>query len=187
MRRARLLVALGAALAVLGCHSEERRYHEIAATRDRASLFSAASFGPGPGSVDAAVAGAPFRTTQTDPYRANPWGISEGQRWFTWFNCVGCHANGGGGMGPPLMDAKWRYGSDPRTIFETIMQGRPNGMPAFRGRITEQQAWQLVAYVRSLSALAPLAAEPGRSDSMHSREPPSIVDETVPYPEKGAP
>lgn len=96
----------------------------------------------------------------------NAYELSQGKRLFRWYNCSGCHAGGGGGMGPPLMDEKWIYGADPDTIYETIMNGRPNGMPSFRGRITEDQVWQLVAYVRSLSGQAPKAAAPSRSDGL---------------------
>ena len=81
--------------------------------------------------------------------------MSEGQRLYTWFNCVGCHAHGGGGMGPALMDDEWIYGSDPAQIFSTIIEGRPNGMPTFGGKVNAQEAWQLVAYVRSMSGRAP--------------------------------
>jgi cytochrome c oxidase cbb3-type subunit 3 len=79
--------------------------------------------------------------------------INEGKRLYSWFNCVGCHANGGGGMGPPLIDATWIYGSTPANIYSSIMEGRPNGMPAFYGKIPEQEAWKIVAYVRSLGGL----------------------------------
>ena len=36
-------------------------------------------------------------------------------------------------MGPPLMDDKWIYGYEPEQVFATIVEGRPNGMPAFGG------------------------------------------------------
>jgi cytochrome c oxidase cbb3-type subunit 3 len=64
------------------------------------------------------------------------------------------------------MDDQWIYGSDPRNIFETIVQGRPNGMPSFGGRIPDQSIWELVAYVRSLSALTPSGTRAGRTDNM---------------------
>jgi cytochrome c oxidase cbb3-type subunit III len=96
----------------------------------------------------------------------NAYELSQGKRLFRWYNCAGCHAQGGGGMGPPLMDDQWIYGPEPDRIYETIMNGRPNGMPAFRGRIPQEQVWQLVAYVRSMSGLAPKAAAPGRSDGI---------------------
>lgn len=101
----------------------------------------------------------------------NSYDLQQGKQWFRWYNCGGCHSHGGGGMGPALMDENWIYGSDPDSIFATIMEGRPNGMPSFRGRIPEGQAWQLVAYVRSLSGLAPKQAATNRADAMEGAPP----------------
>ncbi len=67
----------------------------------------------------------------SNPYHGNAYAISEGQRLYQWYNCVGCHGRGGGGIGPPLMDQSWTYGGEPENIFETIVKGRPNGMPAW--------------------------------------------------------
>ena len=64
------------------------------------------------------------------------------------------------------MDEQWIYGAKPDEIFATIMEGRPNGMPSFRGRIPEHQAWQLVAYVRSMSGLVSSGVAPNRSDGI---------------------
>jgi cytochrome c oxidase cbb3-type subunit 3 len=96
----------------------------------------------------------------------NAYEMNQGKRLFRWYNCGGCHAQGGGGMGPALMDDKWIYGHEPDQIYETIMSGRPNGMPSFRGRIPDEQVWELVAYVRSMSGLAPKGSAPGRSDGI---------------------
>jgi cytochrome c oxidase cbb3-type subunit 3 len=74
-------------------------------------------------------------------------------------------------MGPPLMDERWIYGSDPGHIFETIVGGRPNGMPAFGGRISDEQVWQLVAFVQSMSGHAPVPSLPGRSDHLQAGPP----------------
>lgn len=104
-------------------------------------------------------------------YENNAFHISQGQKYFVWMNCVGCHAHGGGGMGPPLMDSKWRYGGTMEQIVDTIIEGRPNGMPSFENKITEQQAWQLAAFVRSLSAQPRQDALPGRADEVSNREP----------------
>ena len=98
----------------------------------------------------------------------NAYALSQGKTLFRWFNCSGCHSNGGGGMGPALMDDKWRYGNNPEDIYASIMEGRPNGMPSFKGRINEDQAWQLVAYVRSIAGLTPRDALPGRAEHMQS-------------------
>lgn len=103
------------------------------------------------------------------PAEGNAYAISQGQRLFDWYNCSGCHAQGGGGMGPPLMDRRFTYGSQPANIYDTIVRGRPNGMPTWGGRIPEFQVWQLVAYVRSLSGSEPSAATPGRSDGLEKK------------------
>ena len=80
--------------------------------------------------------------------------IAEGKRLYVYFHCADCHgANGGGAMGPPLMDQKWIYGGEPDNIYDTITKGRPNGMPSWGGRIPEYQIWELVSFVRSLSGL----------------------------------
>jgi cytochrome c oxidase cbb3-type subunit III len=109
--------------------------------------------------------------TPRNPYAGNAWGVSEGKRLYTFYNCVGCHANGGGGMGPALMDEFWIYGSDDASVFETIARGRPNGMPAFGSRVPESQIWMLAAYVESMSGRLPMDVLPGRSDHLRSSTP----------------
>jgi cytochrome c oxidase cbb3-type subunit 3 len=106
--------------------------------------------------------------------------VAQGKQWFRWYNCVGCHAQGGGAIGPALMDDKWIYGSTPDAIFATIVDGRPNGMPSFRGRIPEAQVWQLVAYVRSMSGLISPDAAPNRSDGMAGAPPEGRREPTRP-------
>ena len=44
-------------------------------------------------------------------------------------------------------------------------------MPAFADRIPQDQIWQLVAYVRSMSGLAPQDAAPNRDDAFLTRPP----------------
>jgi cytochrome c oxidase cbb3-type subunit III len=105
------------------------------------------------------------------PFKDNAYGLSEGKRLYAAYNCNGCHANGGGGIGPALMDHRWIYGYRPDQIFATIVQGRPNGMPSFGGRVPEQQVWQLVAYVQSMSGNVPKDAAPGRNDDMSTVKP----------------
>jgi cytochrome c oxidase cbb3-type subunit 3 len=99
--------------------------------------------------------------------------VAAGKRLYSWFNCVGCHANGGGAIGPALMDDQWIYGSEPRNIFASILEGRPNGMPSFRGKIPDAQVWQLVAYVRSMSGHVPKPMRPGRNDGLSAKKPES--------------
>jgi cytochrome c oxidase cbb3-type subunit 3 len=68
-------------------------------------------------------------------YEGNAYAVSQGMTWYRTYNCNGCHAAGGGNMGPALMDAKWRYGADPSSVYATIANGRPNGMPAFGAHV----------------------------------------------------
>ena len=87
-----------------------------------------------------------------NPHSGNPGAIAEGRRLYTWYNCGACHGElGGGGMGPPLRDEQWIYGGDAVSIYRSIMQGRPEGMPGWVGRIPDDQAWQIVAFVEALA------------------------------------
>jgi cytochrome c oxidase cbb3-type subunit 3 len=113
-------------------------------------------------------------------YEENAYALTEGKRLYTYYNCVGCHAQGGGGMGPALIDDRWIYGSEPAQVFATIIQGRPNGMPSFAGRVPDYQIWQLAAYVRSMSGLAASAASPGRSEHQQARPPEHSMDKPAP-------
>jgi cytochrome c oxidase cbb3-type subunit 3 len=78
------------------------------------------------------------------------------------------------------MDDKWIYGSAPANIFATIVEGRPNGMPAFGGKLASTQVWQLVAYVRSLSGLVRQDAASGRSDHMQVKKPEMETEREIP-------
>jgi cytochrome c oxidase cbb3-type subunit III len=99
-------------------------------------------------------------------YQESAYAVSEGKRLYMAFNCVGCHQHGGGGIGPALMDSEWIYGSRPEQIYSDIVQGRPNGMPSYGGKIADYQVWELVGYVRSMSGQLPTDIAPSRSDEM---------------------
>ncbi len=163
-----------AALALLlACGACEREQRNLRGTPspDRASGIVVSELIPG---------GARVPEPSRAPQERIAWDLNEGKRLFDAYNCSGCHAHGGGGMGPALIDAQWTYGSDADQIYRTILEGRPNGMPAWRGKITDAQIWQLAAYVRSLSGLAPKDAAPGRSDHMAANPPENAAPERVP-------
>ncbi len=107
-------------------------------------------------------------------YEANAYQLSQGKRLYEWFNCTGCHANGGGGAGPAFLDGWWRYGPDPVSIFVSIRDGRPHGMPSYRDKLTTEQIWQLAAYVQTIGMYAgeDRRPEPQRRDAVApGREP----------------
>lgn len=147
----------------LACEREVRPFREIeiASTSSQKPLGTTLHAGPETRPP----------TPEISPFQENAYGIAEGKRLFTQMNCVGCHGHGGGGMGPPLMDDEWIYGDHPANLFATIVEGRPNGMPAWRGKLTDAQVWQLVAYVQSMTGQAPMDALPGRTDHMRATTP----------------
>jgi cytochrome c oxidase cbb3-type subunit III len=128
---------------VLAACNEEKRITDVSAT---AAVPATAS------REVPLVAGPHIPGPETrNPFENNQHAVSQGQRLFRWFNCSGCHSTyGGGGMGPPLIDDHWIYGNKPANIYETIVNGRPNGMPSFGGKIPSYQVWQIVAYVQSM-------------------------------------
>jgi len=97
--------------------------------------------------------------TIVNPFAGDEAAIATGKELYASMNCAGCHAAGGGAIGPALIDDEWIYGSAPENIYSTIVEGRPQGMPAYGVRIQEAQVWRLVAYVRSLSGLKEAAEE----------------------------
>jgi cytochrome c oxidase cbb3-type subunit III len=108
---------------------------------------------------------------RAEAFGSNAYHLAQGQRLYAWMNCAGCHAHGGGGMGPPLRDDEWRYGGSMEEMVATILDGRPNGMPAFRDRITTAEAWQLATFVRAMSARPRHDILPARADEPSHVEP----------------
>jgi cytochrome c oxidase cbb3-type subunit 3 len=116
------------------------------------------------------------------PYYGNAEAVVTGMKLYNQYNCVGCHANGGGAIGPPLMDDAWVYGGRIDQIYNSIYQGRPNGMPAWGGRIQPDQMWKIAAYVRSMSLPATIAANGANTPSQHPEPVPREADMTNGYP-----
>ncbi|MCW5622501.1 MAG: c-type cytochrome, partial [Burkholderiales bacterium] len=66
-----------------------------------------------------------------------------------------------------LMDQRWIYGGRPANLFDVIVEGRPGGMPAFGGKIPEDQIWKIIAYIATMGGMpaedAIIAGEGGTS------------------------
>ena len=89
----------------------------------------------------------------SNPYEGDKRAITVGGQLFVGYNCLDCHgAEGSGAMGPSFQDGRWHFGGSASEVFESIYQGRPDGMPSWGGRISNDQIWMLTAYVRSLSS-----------------------------------
>jgi cytochrome c oxidase cbb3-type subunit III len=87
-----------------------------------------------------------------NPYDGDARALATGRQLYASMNCAGCHGPaGGGGIGPPFADAEWIYGSEPENIVQSVLQGRPNGMPSFAGKLPPDEVWKLAAFVTELA------------------------------------
>jgi len=183
MKRA-LLISAALGFAVLSsCKREERRFREPTPSTTAVEGITMSGLHPGFPTKGSSEPNAPVN----NPYSESAYAVSEGERLYNSYNCVGCHAHGGGGIGPALIDQEWIYGSQPENIFATIVEGRPNGMPSFRGKIPEFQVWELVAYVRSMSGQLSTDVAPGRDDHMYMAKPPENSPRLQPVEPTGVP
>ena len=78
-------------------------------------------------------------------------------------NCAACHGvdgNGGGPLAgttqvqPPSLKAHLGQHSD-GDLFYWITNGLPGGMPAWADKLSEQDRWNLVNYLRSINGVGP--------------------------------
>jgi cytochrome c oxidase cbb3-type subunit 3 len=154
-----ILIALLATL-VVACEREKRQFQESPSSLSSTPAARQTELQPGEPQPTAEVA---------NEFEENAVAVSEGKRLFQWYNCSGCHANGGGGMGPALMDDQWIYGDKPQNIYDTIIEGRPNGMPSFGNKIPGYEIKEIAAYVRSLSGQLRKDVSPGRNDDLYGK------------------
>lgn len=106
-------------------------------------------------------------TALRNPVALTPASIAAGKRVYE-VNCMACHGNRAQGavkagttisiieeqrgkQPPDLTDDKWDHGSSDADIFRVIKRGLPpTMMPGFDGRVSDQQIWNIVNYLRSL-------------------------------------
>lgn len=96
-----------------------------------------------------------------NPLTGNPKAISEGRGLFL-LSCAYCHGIDarGGGRGPDLASGNWTHGESDADLLRTVTKGIPGtDMPSCN--CEEDEAWKLIAYVRSLStdARAPVSGD----------------------------
>jgi cytochrome c oxidase cbb3-type subunit 3 len=169
--RFRIELGLAAALALAACGKAARR-DEPSGPPGGAGLNDV----PASGLIPGGGAGPSAPDPRAAPYYDNALAVNQGMTLYKQFNCGGCHFNGGGGIGPPLMDEGWIYGGRLDQIYNSIYQGRPNGMPAWGGKIADEQIWQIATYVRSMSLPATLAANGDGTPSQHPAPVPKEAD-----------
>jgi cytochrome c oxidase cbb3-type subunit III len=95
-----------------------------------------------------------------NPFEGSSDAIATGAKLYVAYNCVDCHgADGSGAMAPAFSDGRWHFGGSSSEVYESIFEGRPDGMPAWGGLIDRASIWRLVAYVRSLQEGHDVATE----------------------------
>jgi cytochrome c oxidase cbb3-type subunit III len=93
----------------------------------------------------------PAGSVVANPFEGDKQAIAEGHRLFIAMNCAGCHGyDAAGNMGPNLTDKAWRYGGTPSAIYQSIFEGRPQGMPSWGRALPAQDIWKLVSFIDSL-------------------------------------
>ena len=93
-----------------------------------------------------------------NPVASNAESIEAGKKLYQRY-CASCHGPQGkgdgslalsGGTPSDLTDDTWDHGSTDGEIFVVIHDGVSSDMLAYKEKLTEQQIWQIVNYLRSL-------------------------------------
>lgn len=133
------------------------RHAKSSALRERLLLFFACG-----ALVACGAAAMSLRAQDKNPFAGDAKAVKIGESQFR-ANCAFCHGLGarGGGRGPDLTRAQKRHGNSDADIFRTINEGvpgtamPPNGATQQGVGMTEEEIWQVIAYIRSVQAKAP--------------------------------
>jgi len=155
MRQSHVVVC---SVAILGAFAAAQS--QIGRAVPNASVTDFVRFVAHPDNIPVGLPSRDYSLPLVNPYEGNAQALKTGARLYVAYNCIDCHgADGSGAMGPSFADSRWHFGGTPAEVFESIYQGRPDGMPTWGGRIANDQIWMLVTYVRSLSAGKDVATE----------------------------
>ena len=105
--------------------------------------------------------------TTTNPLTGNRQAITQGAVLFRQ-ECTYCHgvAARGGMRGPDLTTGSWSHGGADADLASTISSGVPGtAMPP--NKLTEEEIWQIIAYVRTLQQLpAPVRGDARKGETL---------------------
>lgn len=94
-----------------------------------------------------------------NPIRSDEVSIAEGRKVYL-RHCASCHGPSGkgdgsmalaGGTPSNLADETWDHGASDGEIFTVIRAGTSSDMESYKDKLTEEETWQVVNYIRSLS------------------------------------
>lgn len=86
-------------------------------------------------------------------YTGNAEAAQEGRALYMKYGCSACHGvAGGGGMGVPLNDDVWKFGSSDEEVFKLIKGDvAASTMPkVFGQQMTDEEIWKVITYMRSV-------------------------------------
>jgi putative heme-binding domain-containing protein len=116
------------------------------------------------------LAGATLGAAQTaprkNPLEGNPDAIRAGMGLFR-ARCADCHGVDGTGVRGPDITQVWVNGRTDDGLYDTIKNGVPNTEMPANPRIQDHEAWQLLAYLRTLASPAP--TDPPRGNAANGQ------------------
>ena len=102
---------------------------------------------------------------KTNPLVGNPDAIRSGMGLYR-ARCADCHGMDARGVRAPDLTQFWAAGRTDDGLFKTLKEGVPGTeMPVFGARMFDQEAWQILAYVRTLAASAPTDPPKGNAEN----------------------
>jgi cytochrome c oxidase cbb3-type subunit III len=105
-----------------------------------------------------------------NPFAGDPKAAKAGEYEFR-INCALCHGLGahGGGRGPDLTRAHKKHAQTDGELFQVISNGIPGTVMPANGTngqgvgMTDEEIWQIIAYIRSVEVKAPMGS-PGNAE-----------------------
>ena len=97
-----------------------------------------------------------------NPLEGNPAAIQSGMGVFR-ARCAECHGMDAKGVRAPDITQVWNTGRTDAGLFRTIKEGVPNTEMPANPRVQDHEAWQILAYLKTLATPAP--SEPPRGNA----------------------
>jgi putative heme-binding domain-containing protein len=99
-----------------------------------------------------------------NPLEGNPDAIQGGMGLFR-ARCAECHGMDARGVRAPDLTQVWASGRTDAGLFKTVKEGVPGTEMPANPRIQDAEAWQILAYLRTLAAPAPNDAPRGNAEN----------------------
>jgi cytochrome c oxidase cbb3-type subunit 3 len=96
-------------------------------------------------------------------------------------SCVACHlADGGGSVGPNLVDDYWIHGGSIKDIFKTIKYGwQDKGMKSWKDDFSPKEIQELTSFIKSIRGTKPAAPKAPQGDLYVEATPVAAVADSV--------